>query len=97
MSDFEVIVPDGYQVVETDEVVKSDEAMVYTHVHKTVADRHAKELNDDRLGPLLRWKVKPVSKEMREHFGWSWFAKWAVVPYQNVLRKVVEEDGESSL
>lgn len=86
--DFEVLIPDGYEIVETDTVVASDETLVYTHFFKTAAKQHAKQLNQDRLGPLLRWEAEPTSKAMREQLGRV--TRYVVVPYQNVLRKIEE-------
>lgn len=78
MSDFKVLVPEGYEVVETDQVVSSD-TIVYTYFFREYAERQAKRLNEARIGPLLRYVTEPTSK------GWR---RWAVVPYQNVLRKI---------
>lgn len=88
MADFEVIVPEGYVVVETDKVIASETLMVYMHFSQNVAERHAANLNADRLGPLIRWVVEPASKELRKRHGW--LTRWVVVPYQNVLMKIDE-------
>lgn len=90
MVDFEVLVPDGYEVVETDNVVDSDSVSVMIHLFKKVAQRHADQLNEDRLGPLLRWVVEPITDDIRAQFEIHPMARWVVVPYQNVLRRVDE-------
>jgi hypothetical protein len=90
MADFEVLVPDGYEVVETDTVVTSDTEHISIHMFESIAQRHADQLNENRLGPLLRWVVEPTTKEMRKHFGISSLGRWAVIPYQNVLRRIDE-------
>lgn len=85
MTDFEGLVPDGYEVVETDKVVDSDRSYVHLHVIKRAAKIHAADLNDGRVGPLLRWVVEPTTKAIKKK--WGRWARWAVVPYQNVLRE----------
>lgn len=90
MADFEVLVPDGYEVVETDNVVDSDSVSVMMHILQSTAQRHADQLNEDRLGPLLRWVVQPITDDIRKQFEISRLARWAVVPYQNVLRRIDE-------
>lgn len=84
--DFEVFVPEGYEVVETDNLVISDTTTIKTHLAKGIAEKHAEQLNNARIGPLIRWVVEPTSKALRKEYGW--LNRWAVVPYQNVLRKI---------
>lgn len=85
MGDFEVVVPDGYVVVETNLVVTSENTYAFTHFLKSTAESHADHLNKQRVGPLLRYVVEPSSKALRRRAGWM--SRWVVVPYQNVLRK----------
>ena len=84
MADFEVLVPDGYEIVETDKIVDSDRNHVHLHVFRKAAEVHASDLNDGRVAPSLRWVVEPTTKAMKKK--WGRWARWAVVPYQNVLQ-----------
>lgn len=85
--DFEVLVPEGYEVIETNEVVKSDEARVHIHLFENTAKKHAALLNAQRIGPMFRWVAERTSEELRKTTPWH-AGRWAVVPYQNRLVKI---------
>jgi len=84
--DFEVLIPEGYEVVETQEVVESEGVFAYSHFFKSTAHSHADHLNAQRIGPLYRYEVVRPTKRTRNLLG-GWWHRWMVVPYQNVLRK----------
>lgn len=84
--DFEVVIPDGYEVHETMKVVDSDEACAFTHFFHATALSHADHLNNQRVGPLMRWEVERIPAGIKRRLGP--LERWIVVPYQNVLRKI---------
>lgn len=87
--DFEVA--EGYEIEETNEVFDSKTAYGYTHFLRLFAQSHANHLNAQRIDPMYRYIVEPISSEMRHQMRLSRLERWAVVPYRNVLRKKAYE------
>jgi hypothetical protein len=80
----ELLVPDGFQVVETSQIVKDGTVEFYTF--KWIAMRRCQQLNDARTWPTYRYEIETVSKEVRQELGW--LNRWSVTPYQNHLQKI---------
>jgi hypothetical protein len=103
MTEVEVIVPDGYEVVKTLDVV--DNHMVEIYPFKLAAKTRCQHLNDERFVATYRWEFERINnrkayerviKEVRGKrpgFFERMFARWAVVPYQNILKKKEAADG----
>lgn len=80
----ELLVPEGFRLVETSQIVKDGTIEFYTF--KWIANRRCRQLNDTREWPTYRFEVEAVSKEVRQELGW--FNRWAVTPYQNRLEAI---------
>jgi hypothetical protein len=76
-------VPEGYEIVETDETVSTMWVSLYPFRWAAVRERNRR--NDARDIPSFRYEVERVGKLGRK--AWHPWAFWAVVPKQNVLRK----------
>ena len=96
MKPIKLTIPEGYHVEETRDVVGGD--IVTFHFFKFRADRVAEEVNKHAVAamgehPMYRFEVDEVTKAFRKeakkrHPGQiTALARWAVVPYQNVLVK----------
>lgn len=74
-------IPEGHHIEQTSKVVK--EGVVELYPFKLTAAKRAAELNRDRMFPSYRWEYERVSKKARRIF--HPLARWAVVPYQNII------------
>lgn len=92
--DFEVAIPEGYEVVETNEVTGS-EIHGYAHFFRSSAQRHADQLNDQRINLLHRYVMEPVTPKIRQQTRLRRLDRWIVVPYRNKLRKKAYEPLDS--
>lgn len=98
----DVMVPDGYRVVQTDEIVASAHAEVY--LWKWIADRRAKQKNDEIDTPMCRYEAVKITADIAERLAPVLGVRervlrtigWAVVAKQNVLRKPDEGDSHAT-
>lgn len=74
-------IPEGHHIELTRQVVK--EGVVELYPFKFAAAKRAAELNRDRTFPSYRWEYERVNKLARKL--WHPLARWAVVPYQNII------------
>lgn len=98
-----VLVPEGYESIPTMDVV--DNRLVEIYPFKLAAKTRAENLNDERFVETIRWEVEKIGNRKayarvfevkhgrKPRLFERFFARWAVVPYQNVLKKKGEVYG----